>query len=106
MNTNSSRFQVRRKYSLLLKPIKILLLSKRQAWSRDYWFRYVQETKERILLNPEEYLGTDLPEPEVLRDTVEFIFRDFLLRNYRNSKIIDIRMSMYEAGKKEQEQSD
>jgi hypothetical protein len=95
MNNNSYQFQVRRKFSLVLKPIKILLLSKKNTLSKDDWFRFVQQTKESILKNPEEYLGNDLPDSAMIEDTVEFIFRDFLMRSYHNSKIIEIRMNAY-----------
>lgn len=95
MNNNSYQFHVRRKFSLQLKPIKILLLSKKKSLSKDDWFKLVQKTKERVLENPQEYLGNELPEIEVIEDAVEFIFYDFLLKNYKSSKIIDIRMVTY-----------
>ncbi len=101
MNNNSYQFHIRRKFSLVLKPIKILLLEKRKSLSKDDWFKFVQQTKERILENPAEYLGSDLPETDVMRDSVEFVFHDLLLRYYRNSKIIEIRMSAYRSSNRE-----
>ncbi len=79
-----------------------MMLDKRNLLSKDDWFRYVQVTKERILENPKEYLGPDLPDDARVRDTIEFVFHDFLLKNYRNSKIIKIRMSEYTSGKLDQ----
>jgi hypothetical protein len=99
MNNNSAQFQIRRKFSLALKPIKILLVMKKNSLSRDDWFLFVQKTKERVLENPAEYLGTDLPDEEMIKDAIEFIFYDFLRRNYRNSKAIEIRMNAYKENK-------
>jgi hypothetical protein len=73
-------------------------MEKRKSLSKDDWFKFVQQTKERILENPEEYLGSNLPEMDLIKDTVEFVFHDFLIRNYRNSKIIEIRMNTYKSG--------
>jgi hypothetical protein len=80
---------------MALKPIKILLLNKHKSLSKDDWFKFVQHTKERVLENPSEYLGSDLPDEHIVRDTIEFVFQDFLLRYYRNSRIIEMRMLVY-----------
>jgi hypothetical protein len=44
----------------------------------DEWSVLVNSTMDTILQNPQEYLGEELPPPELTTETIHFVFQAFL----------------------------
>ena len=61
-----------------LQEIKVMLIHHRGFVSDDEWQQLVKMTKLAILKNPTEYLGEELPAPELLRAVLDLIFEQFL----------------------------
>ncbi len=63
-----------------LSPIKLVLMKKKEQLDFEDWLRFVEKTKESILNNPTEYLGAELPANEIIKITMEIIFKEFTSR--------------------------
>ena len=65
------------KFRYALNPIFAMLTSKKKDMEKQQWDEYVKKTHERILRNPVDFLGTDLPNENLMTDILDEIFRDF-----------------------------
>jgi hypothetical protein len=63
-----------------LSPIKLVLMKKKEQLTFEDWLGFVERTKESILNNPSEYLGAELPSADVIKITMEIIFKEFTSR--------------------------
>jgi hypothetical protein len=57
-----------------------MLSWKRAKSSREKWLEFVENTQRSVLMQPEQYLGRDLPSKEVIERLVREIFDDFLAK--------------------------
>lgn len=55
-----------------------MLIAKKSELQGEKWKEYVSATRGRIINNPEEFLGRDLPNNSLLCDIVEDIFDQFI----------------------------
>ena len=69
------KYKTRFRYSL--QPMFALLEAKEKTLRHDEWQSFVKKTQERILLNPIDYLGMDIPDESLLKDIIEEIFIEF-----------------------------
>jgi len=70
--------QYKTKLNRRLEPIKVMLVNRRTILPTDEWLHFVQKTKASIMVHPDQYLGEELPPPELLTRVIEIIFADFL----------------------------
>lgn len=59
----------RRKFNNALEPIKVMLVDKRRRLTLATWISFVNQTRDRVLVSPQEYLGDQLP-PTGLMTTI------------------------------------
>jgi len=69
---------VKRRFNHALEPIKVMLVNRKPLLPTQEWVRFVNHTKERVLVHPTEYLGDPLPEQAMIDHVVEMIFTEFL----------------------------
>jgi hypothetical protein len=72
------RLYYRRRFNIALEPIKVMLVNKKRTLSLVRWLSFVNSTKHSVLSHPDQYLGDELPEREVLEPIVGTIFSEFL----------------------------
>lgn len=65
------------KFRYALQPMFAMLADKRKTMSILEWQKFIQRTRERILDNPAEFLGAELPEYSLMRDVLDEIFLEF-----------------------------
>jgi hypothetical protein len=65
-------------YGVMLDPLIDLFDHKKNLLSAKEWLTFIENTKASILSNPEQYIGTDVPEKVVLRQVINGIFADYL----------------------------
>lgn len=71
-----------KRYKLLfldaLEPFMDFLEDQQGEMTSGNWMEVVQRTQVRITINPEQYLGKELPPSEILIKIVNEIFDDFI----------------------------
>lgn len=68
----------RRKFNNALEPIKVMLVDKKRKLTLATWISFVNQTRDRVLVSPHQYLGEALPPAELMTKIVNDIFRDFV----------------------------
>ena len=68
----------RRKFNNALEPLKVMLVDKKRKLTLATWITFVNQTRDRVLLSPHQYLGDKLPAEEHMARIVNDIFRDFV----------------------------
>jgi len=68
----------RRKFNNALEPIKVMLVDKKRKLTLTTWINFVNQTRDRVLVSPHQYLGEQLPPAELMTTIVTDIFRDFV----------------------------
>ena len=68
----------KKQFNVTLEPFKAMLINRKETLADHDWRALVERTESSILRNPDQYLGTELPEQESLTIIVRNIFRDFL----------------------------
>ena len=68
----------KRQYDWVLKPFFDMLEQKREGMSDDEWSLAVIQLEACIINAPEQYLGHDLPEKDLIGRIIKEIFEDFL----------------------------
>ena len=66
------------KFNRSLEPIKVMLINRKEKLGQEDWLRFVELTKSSVIQNPDQYLGRELPQHEILTMIVQGIFDDFL----------------------------
>jgi len=61
-----------------IDPIVQMLEHKRTVLSFSQWIQFVESTKSRIINNPEQYLGTNLPDRKIIVQSIEMIFEELV----------------------------
>jgi hypothetical protein len=70
------RYKTRFRYAL--KPLFAMLVARQRVLSRDEWIGLVKSTSNAVQNNPLEFLGTDLPDVDLLRDVLDDLFHEFM----------------------------
>jgi hypothetical protein len=65
-------------FRLKLAPFIDLLEFKKTSLSETEWIDFLNTTKSRIILKPDQFPGRDLPDETIIRQSVEEIFDEFL----------------------------
>ena len=65
-------------FRMALAPMFELLLYKKQQLSQADWLSFVTMTESSIILNPQQFLGNELPVSAVTTNLVQDIFKEFL----------------------------
>jgi hypothetical protein len=68
----------RRKFNNALAPIKVMLVEKKRRLTLATWISFVNQTRDRVLVSPQQYLGEPLPPSELMITIINDIFRDFV----------------------------
>ena len=68
----------RRRFNNALEPIKVMLVDKKKKLTLQSWLSFVNQTRDRVLVSPNQYLGDQLPPAELMAQVVNDIFRDFV----------------------------
>lgn len=69
---------IKEEFRGVLNPMMDLFEYKKSMLQPDEWIRFVHATKERIIANPEQFLGGALPAGSIIQETVNEIFADYL----------------------------
>ena len=75
---------IKMKFNRSLEPIKVMLVDKKAKLHKDDWTAFLEMTQDSIIRCPDQYLGADLPHPEILKTIVKEIFMDFIWREKTN----------------------
>jgi hypothetical protein len=70
------RFKTKFRYAL--KPVFVMLVDRQKGTDRKEWTMLVNKMRQSIHANPQEFLGVDLPDPNLLRDVLDEIFQEFM----------------------------
>jgi hypothetical protein len=68
----------KRKFRNALQPLFVMLIHRKVKMDHIEWRRYVQRTMTRVKENPQEFLGVDIPSPNLVSDIVDDIFFEFI----------------------------
>jgi hypothetical protein len=68
----------RRKFNNALQPLKVMLVDRKRRLSLATWISFVNQIRDRVLVNPDQYLGDPLPPAAKMSQIVNDIFRDFV----------------------------
>ena len=68
----------RRKFNNALEPLKVMLVDKKRKLTLATWISFVNQTRDRVLVSPHQYLGEPLPPADQMSQIVNDIFRDFV----------------------------
>jgi hypothetical protein len=66
------------KFRFALKPFFVMISDKRKDMSESEWRELIRQTQISVLTNPVDFLGDDLPDPNLMRDVLDEIFAEFL----------------------------
>jgi|GEM_PF-2747814 hypothetical protein len=66
------------RFRFALKPYFVMMNARYATMRYDQWLAYVAGIHDRVIVNPVEFLGADLPEANLLRDVVDDVFEEFL----------------------------
>jgi len=65
-------------FRFTIDPIVQLLEHKRTVLKFSEWIRFVESTKSRIIENPEQYLGKNLPDRKIIVTSIDIIFEEMV----------------------------
>jgi hypothetical protein len=61
-----------------LEPILVMLMSRKMSMTKEKWDHSVAIVQNRVISNPTEFLGGDLPAKSVTTEIIRTIFQQFL----------------------------
>ena len=76
--TQEEAQEYKRQFSLMLKPILEMLKHKRHGMNSEDWDVHVIQVEASIINNPDQYIGRELPNVNVVSRIIREIFEDFL----------------------------
>lgn len=76
----------KRKFRNALEPVFVMLIDKKRQMQADEWSELIAHVTTRILKNPEEFLGADLPGHDLMCDILYEIFEQFIKEKGREDK--------------------
>jgi hypothetical protein len=65
-----------------LQPLFAVLVARRRSIDKVAWTTLVDETLQHVIDNPAEYVGSDLPNQQLIRDVLDEIRTEFLKESY------------------------
>jgi hypothetical protein len=65
-----------------LQPLFAVLVARRRSMDTVTWETLVDETLRHVKDNPVEYVGTDLPNQQLIRDVLEEIRYEFIKESH------------------------
>ena len=68
----------KRRFRNALEPVFVMLIAKKNEMDVEQWNSLVEKVAGRILENPNEFLGNDLPENPTMCDVLYEIFEQFM----------------------------
>lgn len=68
-----------------LEPFMDFLETKQKQMSLGSWMEAVQRVQVRITINPEQYLGKELPSTHCIQKIVAEIFDEFITENVKDA---------------------
>lgn len=74
------------KFKLALKPFVEMLEYQKSIVSLRNWLTLVETLTERVIQNPDQYLGNDLPSKEIISEIVHGIFEEFVCKQTSTQK--------------------
>jgi hypothetical protein len=78
--------EVKLRFSLILQPFLDLLEYQREYVSFNDWIYLVNRDHARIISQPEQYLGGELPPVAIIKKVVDEIFKDFIAHELESLK--------------------
>ncbi|HEY8937169.1 MAG TPA: hypothetical protein VIM65_18210 [Cyclobacteriaceae bacterium] len=76
--TQDEALEYKRQFSLTLKPVMEMLEHKRNQMNSEDWAIHVIHVEASIINNPDQYIGRELPNINVVDRIIREIFEDFL----------------------------
>jgi hypothetical protein len=70
-----------------LQPLFAVLVARRRSMDKGTWTMLVDETLRHVIDNPVEYVGSDLPHQQLIRDVLDEIRAEFLKES---STLLDV----------------
>ena len=74
----------KRIFNEALEPFMDLLAAQQKQMTLGNWMEAVQRVQQRITVNPEQYLGRELPSTHCIQKIVTEIFDDFITENVKD----------------------
>jgi len=65
-----------------LQPLFAVLVVRRRSMDKVTWTLLVNETLRHVIDNPVEYIGSDLPNPQLISDVLDEIRIEFLKESH------------------------
>lgn len=78
--------ELKLKFFLTLQPFMDLLEYQREYVSLNDWMHLVNRDHARIISQPEQYLGRELPSSAIIKRMVDEIFKEFIERELESTK--------------------
>jgi hypothetical protein len=75
--TRDEEIEYKRLYAHALRPFMEFIKYHREESTTGSWIEITEKLFSRAITNPEQYLGKDLPSPNVINKIVTEIFNDF-----------------------------
>lgn len=75
----------KRSIRILLSPMFELFRHKKENTENEEWLKFVLRTEERIVNNPEQFLGSELPSKLVLEQSVKELFDQYLKEEHQET---------------------
>lgn len=67
-------------FLIALLPLMDLFEHKKTILNEEEWLKFVYATQTRVTINPEQFLGKELPGSEVIHKVVDEIFIEYLAK--------------------------
>ena len=77
----------KRFFRITLWPYLEMLLSKQNDYTLEAWLHMIDQTRSRIISNPQQYLGNDLPSPDIIAELVMKVFEDFIAKSVPEAEL-------------------
>lgn len=78
----------KRTFAQTLRPFIELLEHQREYVTFSDWIQLVHRDHARVLMQPEQYLGKDLPSPKIIKQAVDEIFKELIDLELESSKTL------------------
>ena len=64
-------------FRIMLRPYMDLFEFKKATMPAEEWMAFVNRTKTRVINNPEQFLGNELPPGLIIGEAIESIFSEY-----------------------------
>ena len=80
----------KRFFRITLWPYLEMLLSKQSDHPLEVWLNMIDQTRARIISNPQQYLGNELPSLDVTTQLITKVFEDFIVKSVPENELLAI----------------